>query len=146
MTDGSQPLSGRVMCEHYWLSVLMYTPGMSVMSLLLKNRYEMKREIDFFYRKRKCFCFFSFPKKGSWLFASTGQARALSKQRRQCPRTDVSGVVKGASSSSLYLVSSSRVKLPRSSAILLCRCIFTIVQTALVLTQICALSLPLGLA
>jgi hypothetical protein len=26
----------------------MYTPGMSVMSLLLKNRYETKREIDFF--------------------------------------------------------------------------------------------------
>jgi hypothetical protein len=64
VTDGSQPLIGRVMCEHYWLSVLMYTPGMSVMSLLLKNRYETKREIDFFYRKRKCFGFFSFPKKG----------------------------------------------------------------------------------
>ena len=69
MTDGSQPLSGRVMCEHYWLSVLMYTPGMSVMSLLLKNRYETKREIDFFYRKRKCFCFFSFPKKGFSILA-----------------------------------------------------------------------------
>ena len=48
VTDGSQPLSGRVMCEHYWLSVLMYTPGMSVMSLLLKNRYEIKRSRDFF--------------------------------------------------------------------------------------------------
>jgi hypothetical protein len=45
---GSQPLGGRVMCEHYWLSVLMYTLGMSVMSLLLKNRYESKRSRDFF--------------------------------------------------------------------------------------------------
>ena len=34
MTDGIQPLSGRVMCEHYLLSVLMYTPGMSVMTFL----------------------------------------------------------------------------------------------------------------
>ena len=48
MTDGSQPPSGRVMCEHYWLSVLMYTPGMSVMTLPLKNRYESKRSRDFF--------------------------------------------------------------------------------------------------
>jgi len=64
VTDGSQPLSGRVMCEHYWLSVLMYTPGMSVMSLLLKNRYESKRNRDFFYGKRKILSsFFSFPKK-----------------------------------------------------------------------------------
>jgi len=55
----------------------MYTPGMSVMSLLLKNRYEMKREIDFFYRKRKCFCFFSFPKKESWLFAPTERVCSL---------------------------------------------------------------------
>jgi hypothetical protein len=47
-TDGSQPLSRRVMCEYYWLSVLMYTPGMSVMSLLLKNRDESKRSRDFF--------------------------------------------------------------------------------------------------
>ena len=39
---------GRVMCEHYCLSVLMYTPGMTVMSLLLKNRYESKRSRDFF--------------------------------------------------------------------------------------------------
>ncbi len=31
----------------------MYTPGMSVMSLLLKNRYESKWNIDFFYGKRK---------------------------------------------------------------------------------------------
>ncbi len=48
MTDGSQPLIGQVMCEHYCLSVLMYTPGMTVMSLLLKNRYESKRSRDFF--------------------------------------------------------------------------------------------------
>jgi hypothetical protein len=48
VTDGSQPLSGRVMCEHYWLSVLMYTPGMSVMTLPLKNRYESKRSRGFF--------------------------------------------------------------------------------------------------
>jgi hypothetical protein len=27
VTDGSQPLMEREMCEHYWLSVLMYTPG-----------------------------------------------------------------------------------------------------------------------
>jgi hypothetical protein len=53
----------------------MYTPGMSVMSLLLKNRYEMKREprIDFFYRKRKCFCFFSFPKKGFFILGCSFQ-------------------------------------------------------------------------
>jgi hypothetical protein len=32
---------GRVMCEHHWLSVLMYTAGMK--TLLLKNIYESKR-------------------------------------------------------------------------------------------------------
>ncbi len=53
VTDESQPLSGRVMCEYYWLSALMYTPGMSVMSLLLKNRYESKRSRDFFLYKKK---------------------------------------------------------------------------------------------
>jgi hypothetical protein len=37
----------------------MYTPGMSVMSLLLKNRDESKRSRDFFYGKEKCFCLFS---------------------------------------------------------------------------------------
>ena len=63
MTDGSQPLSGQVMCEHYWLSVLMYTPGMSVMSLLLKNRYENKRIEISFMEKENAFVFFSFPKK-----------------------------------------------------------------------------------
>ncbi len=68
MTDGSQPLSGRVMCEHYSLSVLMYTPGMSVMSLLLKDRYETKREIDFFlWKKKNAFAFSLFLKK-SFLF------------------------------------------------------------------------------
>jgi hypothetical protein len=42
----------------------MSTPGMSVMSLLLKNRYESKRSRDFFYGKRKMLLsFFSFPKK-----------------------------------------------------------------------------------
>ncbi len=35
VTDGSQPLSGRVMCEHYWLSVLIYTPGMSCQVITL---------------------------------------------------------------------------------------------------------------
>ncbi len=42
----------------------MYTPDMSVMSLLLKNRYESKRSRDFIYGKRKMhLSFFSFPKK-----------------------------------------------------------------------------------
>ena len=59
MTDGSPPPSGRVMCDHYYLSVLMYTPGMSVMSLLLKNRYENKRIEISFMEKEKCFCLFS---------------------------------------------------------------------------------------
>jgi hypothetical protein len=61
VTDGSQPLSGRVMCEHYWLGVLMYTPVMSAMTLLLKNRYERKwsREIFLSTWKRKCLWFFS---------------------------------------------------------------------------------------
>ncbi len=59
MTDGSQPPSGRIMCEHYWLSVLIDTPGMSVMSVLLKNRYESKRSRDFFFGKRKMLCLFS---------------------------------------------------------------------------------------
>jgi hypothetical protein len=36
------------MCEHYWLRVLMYAPGMSDMTLQLKNRYESKRSRDFF--------------------------------------------------------------------------------------------------
>ena len=84
MTDGSQPLSGRVMCEDYWLSVLMYTPGMSVMSLLMKNRYETKRGIDLFYRKRKCFAFSLFLKK-DFLFPAvlaTQNAIRLSQGRR----------------------------------------------------------------
>ena len=51
--------SGRVMCEHYWLSVLLYTPGMSVMTLLLKNRYERKRSRDFFLQKKKMLWLFS---------------------------------------------------------------------------------------
>jgi hypothetical protein len=42
----------------------MYTPGMSVMSSLLKNKYETKRGIDFFLQKKKMICFLSFPKKG----------------------------------------------------------------------------------
>ena len=66
----------------------MYTPGMSVMSLLLKNRYENKRIEISFMEKENAFVFFSFPKKNF------------------CPF--------GCSSS---------VKLPRSSAIFLCRCI-----------------------
>jgi hypothetical protein len=42
----------------------MYTPGMRVMSLLLKNRYESKRSRDFFFtEKENAFSFFSFPKK-----------------------------------------------------------------------------------
>jgi hypothetical protein len=52
------------LCEHCWLSVLMYTPGMSVMSLILKNRYDSKRSRDFVYGKRKMhLLFFSFLKK-----------------------------------------------------------------------------------
>jgi hypothetical protein len=35
----------------------MYTPGMSVMSLLLKNRYESKRIEISFMQKRKCLSF-----------------------------------------------------------------------------------------
>jgi hypothetical protein len=38
----------------------MYTPGMSVMSLLLKNRYENKRIEISFMEKEKCFCLFLF--------------------------------------------------------------------------------------
>ena len=41
----------------------MYTPGMSVMSLLLKNRYENKRIEISFMEKENAFVFFSFPKK-----------------------------------------------------------------------------------
>jgi hypothetical protein len=63
VTDGSQPLIGRVMCEHYCLSVLMYTPGMTVMSLLLNNRYESKRSRDFLLWNRKYFSFCCFPEK-----------------------------------------------------------------------------------
>jgi hypothetical protein len=37
----------------------MYTPGMSVMTLLLKNRYESKRSIDFIVEKETDFAFFS---------------------------------------------------------------------------------------
>jgi hypothetical protein len=37
----------------------MYTPGMSVMSLLLKNRYESKRIEISFMEKEKCFYLFS---------------------------------------------------------------------------------------
>jgi len=37
----------------------MYTPGMIVMSLLLKNRYENKRIEISFMEKEKCFCLFS---------------------------------------------------------------------------------------
>jgi hypothetical protein len=50
------------MCEHYWLSVLMYTPGMSVMSLPLKNRYESKRIRDFFLEKENALAFSLFLK------------------------------------------------------------------------------------
>ncbi len=60
VTDGSPPPSGRVMCDHYYLSILMYTPGMSVMSLLLKNRYESKRIEISCMEKEKCFCLFLF--------------------------------------------------------------------------------------
>jgi hypothetical protein len=39
----------------------MYTPGMSVMSLLLKNRYESKRNRDFLlWKKKNDFVFFLF--------------------------------------------------------------------------------------
>ena len=41
----------------------MYTPGMSVMSLLLKNIYENKRIENSFMEKENTFDFFSFPKK-----------------------------------------------------------------------------------
>jgi hypothetical protein len=44
---------------------------MSVMSLLLKNRYESKKSRDFFYGKRKMLLFiFSFPKKNFFPFGS----------------------------------------------------------------------------
>jgi hypothetical protein len=49
----------------------MYTPGMSVMSLLLKNRYESKRSRDVFYGKRKIpLSFFSFLEKNFYPFGS----------------------------------------------------------------------------
>jgi hypothetical protein len=59
----------------------MYTPGMSVMSLLLKNSYQSRGVEISFYRKRKCFSFLSFPKK-----------EFLSLRRFQQPEEDTSGL------------------------------------------------------
>ena len=39
VTDGGQPLSSRVMCEHYWLSALLILNYSYAPTLTLKNDY-----------------------------------------------------------------------------------------------------------
>jgi hypothetical protein len=57
VTDGGKLPKGQVMCEYYWLSVLMYTPSMSVMSFLLWKRKMLLSFISF---PKKNFCPFGF--------------------------------------------------------------------------------------
>ncbi len=75
----------------------MYTPDMSVMSLLLKKRYDSKWNRDFFYGKRKMLLsYFSFPKRNFWPFGCLWTEGDLLEEDIVLWRTDTySGVVKG---------------------------------------------------
>jgi hypothetical protein len=108
VTDGSQPLSGLVMCEHYWLSVLCIL--LMWVTLLLKNRYESKEEERFlFIEKEKMLCFFSFPEKEFLLFPVARQPGELLWDDRALANRHVFGCGQGCFSSvliSFFFVSS----------------------------------------
>ena len=77
-------MCGRVMCEHYQLSVLMYTPGMG--DFTTGDRYWTEEEDQKKKKKRLTEVFFLFCQKQK--FCSSNLQRGIPSKRESSARVD----------------------------------------------------------